>query len=220
MFRCEFCGQVYSREAAFIKHECEPMKRARIFETSTGQSAFFLYQKWWSLRRRIPPNADKFKESSQFKPMVNFAKFVKQTKLNVDVYLEMVIGLQLPPEHWLRDDVYVRYLEYIDKTVSSADQIKMCVDFLLKMSDAIDCDTSEVFNHVLPTEVMQFVRDRKLSPWILLHSKQFKTWLIAQDGDVQVRLQDLIRPVYWKMRFEKEPGTVESAKQVTRALGL
>lgn len=220
MFRCEFCGQTYQRENAFLKHTCEAMERAAIFETPIGQSAFLLYQRWWSLRRRIPPNATKFKESSQFRAMVKFAKFVKQTKLNVDVYLEMVVSLQLSPEHWQRDDVYVRYLEYIDKTMSGTDQIKMCVDFLMRMADAIDCDTSEVFSYILPTEMMQFVRDRKLSPWILLHSKTFKEWLIAQDQDVQLRLQDLIRPMYWVMRFQKEPDTVSAAKRVAKALGI
>lgn len=152
--------------------------------------------------------------------MVKFADFAKKTKLNVDVYLAMVVKHQLTPEHWLRDDVYAKYLEYIDKTMSGTEQMSLSVDYLLKLSEALDCDTSEVFTHLEPTEVMQLVRDRKLSPWLLLHSKQFKFWLIKQENDTQLRLQDLIRPVYWKLRFDKEPSTVAAAKKITKAMGI
>lgn len=220
MFRCEFCGQVYQRETAFIKHTCEPMERSRLFDTTIGQQAFLLYQKWWNMRKRIPPGADKFKESVHFRSMIEFAEFVRRTKLNTEVYLAMVIRFDLSPEHWLRDDVYTRYLEYIDKTVPGVDQIKMCVDYVLKLADAIECDTSEVFDLLEPPEVMQLVRDRKFSPWLLLHSKKFKLWLIKQDNDTQLRLQDLIRPVYWKLRFDKEPEVVQHAKAVAKALGI
>lgn len=220
MFRCEFCGRVYQREEAFLRHKCDQMERARIFETPIGQSAYFIYQKWWSLRKRIPPGADKFKDSTQFHAMVNFAEFAKRTKLNVDVYLSVVVRHQLPPEHWLRDDVYVKYLEYIDKTMTGAEQIKMSVDYILKLAEALDCDTGDIFQYLEATEIMQLVRDRKLSPWILLHSKQFKFWLIKQDSDTQLRLQDLIRPVYWKLRFEKEPSTVDQAKKIAKAMGI
>ncbi len=220
MFRCEYCGQVYQREGAFLRHACEQMERAQIFETPLGQSAYFMYQKWWSLRKRIPPGADKFKDSTQFRAMVKFADFARKTKLNVDVYLAMVIKHQLTPEHWLRDDVYAKYLEYIDKTMTGQEQIKMCADYILKLSEALDCDTGDVFTHLEPQEIMQLVRDRKLSPWILLHSKQFKVWLVRQDHDTQLRLQDLIRPVYWKLRFDKEQSAVTHAKQVAKALGI
>lgn len=220
MFRCEYCGQVYVREQAFLKHRCEQMERALIFDTPVGQAAYKIYQQWWKLRKRIPPSADKFKESVNFRSMVEFAKFARKTKLNVDVYLNTVIKHQLNPEHWLRDDVYAKYLEYIDKTMTSDEQIKMCVDYILKLSEALDCDTSEVFTNLEPAEMMQLVRDRKMSPWILLHSGQFKQWLIAQDHDTQLRLQDLIRPVYWKLRFTKEPAAVKQAKQIAKAMGI
>lgn len=220
MFRCEYCGHVYQREAAFLKHSCEQMERAQIFDTPVGQSAYMLYRKWWSLRKRIPPGPDKFKDSTQFRAMVQFATFVRRTKLNTDVYLNMVIKHQLSPEHWLRDDVYAKYLEYIDKTMTGVEQIKMCTDYILKLSDALDCDLCDLFDHLEPPEVMQLVRDRKLSPWILLHSRQFKVWLIRQDNDIQLRLQDLIRPVYWKLRFSKEPAAVDQAKKITKAMGI
>lgn len=220
MFRCEYCGQTYVREAPFLKHTCEAMDRARIFDTPVGQSAFMIYQQWWKMRRRIPPGADKFKESTQFRAMVDFAKFTKRTKLNLEVYLTTVVNHDLSPEHWMRDDVYVKYLEYIDRTMTADEQIKLCVDYIMKLTDALECDTSELFDNLEAMEVMQLIRDRKLSPWILLHSGGFKTWLVRQEQDVQLRLQELIRPVYWKFRFGKEPASVTNAKKIAKALGI
>lgn len=220
MFRCEYCGQTYVKEVAFLKHKCEQMDRAQIFDTPIGQSAFMIYQQWWKLRKRIPPNADRFKESTQFRAFQRFAEFAKSTKLNLDVYLNMVIKLDLNPEHWLIDDVYAKYLEYIDKTMTATEQINMCVKYIMKLCDVLDCDTSEVFSNIEVPELLQMVRDRKLSPWILLHSAGFKTWLISQHIDDQHRLQELIRPMYWRMRFQKEPENVANAKKIAKALGI
>lgn len=220
MFRCEYCGRTYTREPAFLNHTCEPMKRAQIFDTPTGQSAFMVYQQWWRLKKRIPPGADKFKESTQFRAFIDFASFIKRTKINLEAYLSVVLSHDLAPDHWTRDDVYVKYLEYIDKTMTSAEQITLCVNYIMKLCDALECDTSEVFNSLEPGEVMQLIRDRKLSPWILLHSVGFKRWLVQQDSDWQERLKDLINPVYWMYRFSKEPDGVANSKKVTKALGI
>lgn len=220
MFRCEYCGRTYEKELYFLKHTCEAMQRAQIFDTQIGQAAFVMYQQWWRLRKRIPPGADKFKESTQFRAMVEFAKFQRKTKLNFDVYVSMVINHDLAPEHWTRDDVYVKYLEYIDKTMTATEQIKLCVDYVMKLCDALECDTSQVFDGLEVMEVMQLIRDRKLSPWILLHSNGFKTWLIKQEVDDQLKLQELIRPMYWKFRFQKEPESVANAKKIAKALGI
>lgn len=220
MFRCEYCGKTYVKEVHFLKHTCEEMQRSQIFDTPLGQTAFTIYQQWWRLRKRIPPGADKFKESTQFRSMVEFARFYRKTKLNLDVYMSMVINHDLSPEHWMRDDVYVKYLEYIDKTMTADEQIKLCVDYIMKLTDALECDTSEVFQHLEAMEVMQLIRDRKLSPWILMHSDGFRQWLIRQDADVQTRLTDLIRPMYWKFRFQKEPDGVATAKKIAKALGI
>lgn len=220
MLRCEYCGQVYQREAAFMRHTCEAMERARTMSTPIGQSAFMLYQKWWKMKKRMAPGADRFRDSTHFRAMVEFAEFAKRTKLNIDAYMQMLIRHDLTPEHWLRDDVYSKYLEYLDKTMPPADQIKMCADFVMKLADVLECDTSEVLNDLQPVEMMQLVRDRKLSPWLLLHSKAFKVWLINQDGPDQQQMQGLIHPVYWRMRFEKDPESAKKAKQVALALGL
>lgn len=220
MFRCEYCGRPYEKEVYFLKHSCEPMERAQIFDTPIGQSAFMIYQQWWRLRKRIPPGSDKFKESTQFRALVDFAKFTKRTKLNLEVYLTIVINHDLSPEHWMRDDVYVKYLEYIDKTMSADEQIKFCVDYIMKLCDAVECDTSELFHNLEAMEVMQLIRDRKLSPWILMHSDGFRQWLLRQDSEVQSRMMDLIRPVYWKFRFQKEPAGVATAKKIAKALGI
>lgn len=220
MFRCEYCGQTYVREHAFLNHKCDQMKRAATLDTQLGRTAYKLYQRWWTMRKRQPPNVDTFRDSTQFNHFVDFARFVKSTKLNVDVYMQLVVRHQLGPEHWTRDDVYSKYLEYIDKSMPSTELIKMSVDYVLKLADVIECDTGDVFEFLEVTDVLQLIRDRKLTPWILLHSKKFKIWLIKQHSDDQHRLQELIRPVYWKLRFEREPEMVQHAKRVTKALGL
>ena len=220
MFRCDFCGTVYKRESSFIKHTCEPQRRHELIQQPIGQAAYLLYGKWWKQRKRQVPNIETFSKSNLFNVFVKFAEKVKQTKLNVDLFIRIVTDLKLSPDQWLRDDVYAKYIEHIDKTLPSKQQIQISVEYILKLTDALECDTSEIFEQLLATELQQLIRDRKLTPWILLHSRAFKTWLIKQEYDNQVRLQELIVPMYWKLRFAREPDMVVYAKKITTALGL
>ena len=53
-----------------------------------------------------------------------------------------------------------------------------------------------------------------------MFSKKFKLFLGAQPGDAQQMLSDLIKPMYWKVKFDKAPGDVAYAKAIIREMGI
>lgn len=221
MFECKHCGTIYKREIAFMNHECEPMRRKVELQTMVGQRAFLIYSKWLTSKHGRPPAIETFADSKFYKTFVQIAKFVKAVKIaDLDVFIRMAVEADLPPAMWTYDAVYSKYLHYMMSQVSPRDQIKITVKTIIQLADIFECDTSEIFNHISSGELAQILRERKMSPWVLMFSKKFKAFLLNSTVDVQHMFNDLIHPMYWKMRFEKNPTDVSYVKRVVLELGV
>lgn len=221
MFECKHCGTRYVREAAFLAHECEEMKRQAIMQTMVGQRAFGIYSKWLTQKHGRPPAVASFMTSKFFNQFVTVAKFIKAVKITeVDVFLRMAIEDDLPPSMWVQDVVYSKFLQYMQQRVPAKEQMRITVNTLCELADIFECDTGDVFDHLSAGELAQILRERKLSPWILMFSGKFKSFLVNCPEDAQTMLSDLVKPMYWKMKFEKAPSDVSYAKAIVKELGI
>lgn len=220
MFECKYCAAKFIRESAYVKHRCSEMDRFERAKTPMGQMAFQIYCKWMRANRRVPIDHEKFYSSPVFNPLFNFAEFAKKAGIVIDVFVEVVTRIDLHPSHWKKDEAYALYLEHIERAQDPEDWMKTTIKLLIKYADALDCDVAEVIELLKPNEMLDLVRKRQLSPWILLHSSVFKRWLLKQDKDDQARLQELVRPVYWSVRFSRDSRAVARAKKYVRAAGL
>ncbi len=221
MFECKYCGTRYVRETAFLAHECEPMRRVELMKTMVGQRAYSIYCKWLSEKHGKPPSVQTFMDSRFFKSFVEVAKFVKAVKITeIDVFIRMAIEDDLPPNMWVQDVVYSRFLQYMMQKVSAREQMRITVNTVCELADIFECDTGDVFSFMSPGELAQIIRERKMSPWILMFSKKFKSYLVESSPDVQAMFNELIRPMYWKMKFDKAPKDVAYAKEVVKEMAL
>ncbi|MNK90245.1 hypothetical protein D3C87_1102890 [compost metagenome] len=221
MFECKHCGTKYVREAAFMAHECEPMRRKAQIQTMVGQRAFSIYSKWLTSKHGKPPTITTFMDSRYYKAFIEVAKFIKAVKITeIDVFIRMAIEDDLPPNMWTHDAVYSKFLQYMQQRVSAKEQMKITVNTICDLADIFECDTGDVFSHLSSGELAQIIRERKLSPWILMRSGKFKQFLIAADGSAQQMFNDLIKPMYWKMKFDKAPDDVAYAKAIVKELGI
>lgn len=221
MYECKHCGTSYKREVAFLNHECEPMRRAAELQSMVGQRAYQLYSKWLTMKHGRPPSIETFADSKFYRTFIQIAKFVKAVKIaDTNHFIRMAIESDLPPTMWTQDAVYSKFLHYMMSSVSPKEQVRITVNTFCQLSDIFDCDTADVFKHVGSSELAQIIRERKMSPWILMFSKQFKAFLLNSTPDVQQMFNDLIRPMYWKMKFEKSPSDVAYAKKVVQELGI
>lgn len=221
MFECKHCGTKYVRETAFMAHECEPMRRKAQLQTMVGQRAYSIYSKWLTAKHGKPPSITTFADSKFFKAFIEVSKFIKAVKITeLDVFIRMAIEDDLPPSMWTQDAVYSKFLQYMQQRVSAKEQMKITVNTICDLADIFECDTGDVFSHLSPGELAQIIRERKLSPWILMRSGKFKAFLIGCDAGAQQMFNDLIKPMYWKMKFDKAPDDVATAKAIVKELGI
>ena len=221
-FKCTYCGSTFVTEDRYLKHHCKQMKRAEEMKSPIGQGAWAFYQAWMKAYKRMVPHIDSFTKSKYYQSFIRFAEHVK--KLNIpdpEAFIALMKDKDISPTIWTNDQVYAMYLEYLDRRASPTSQAQITIDTLFKIADAADCETSEVFDILTGNEIIVLLRERRLSPWILLFSKKFKNMLIHNVTDEQrIIMESIIRPRYWTAKFKKRPEDVATMRKYVEELDI
>jgi hypothetical protein len=198
------------------------MKKEAELKTPLGQSAWHYYQLWMRQQKRMPPPANTFLTSKLFRTFINFAKFTQRVTLpRPEKFIQLMCLRKFSPILWTSDEVYVIYLEYLDRNLDPMEQAKISIGTLLSYADKHNIDVAEVFNKIPPNELIHMLRLRQVSPWLLINSKQFGNFYANKTSPEQrVILESIIQPSYWYDRKEKFPAEVIDITRYVEALGL
>lgn len=221
-YRCKHCGMHFVYEDRYLVHKCKQMKRLEELQTLLGQTAWQFYQTWLRKQKRMPPQPNVFLTSKYYRTFMNFAEFAKKTDLPTpDKFIWLMVEKTWPPTLWTNDEVYTTYLEFLDYKTTPLEQVKLSIETLLAYANKHDIDVAEAFDKMLPTEVIHYVRTRRLSPWLLLFCKSFKTMFKDRVSPEQkIILETLIRPEHWAKQFEEHGKSIEKIKHYVQELNL
>jgi len=198
------------------------MIRDEDFRSPDGQAAWLYYQKWMKAYRRLVPNSKSFLNSKFFSSFLKFAKFVKKVQIpDTDAFIRLMKEKDISPTLWTNDQVYVLYLEFVDRTVSPLKHAEITINTLFDVAEGYEVDVADIFTVVNPNEMIQLLRQRKLSPWILLNSPKFRDFFVNKtSSEEKVILESIIRPPYWKKKFSSNQNNLEIMKRYVSELHL
>lgn len=193
-----------------------------MMKTLPGIRGFNLYVRWFALQNRGTPTQEAFLVSKYFNAFVEFAIFVRRVKMvNPEYYIRAMINKDFPPDMWRLDATFNLYLESIVYNMDPEEQINKTVAFLTKMCEKAECDYRTFISTIEASELLFFIRQGEISPWILMHSMKMKEIFMDEDHRVEYEaLKQLIKPAYWKYRFGKNAKMVNFAKTVVREMGI
>lgn len=222
LYKCKHCEQEFIREINFLSHRCKMMKRAEHLSTAEGHAAWLYYSEWLKINYSSVPSSAAFLKSRYYNSFVNFTAFVKKMKLpDVSLFIRVMKRKKIQPTLWTTDDAYLMYLEYIDYNATSAKQAGITTDTLFDLAKTKNTDISNIFSSVTPNEIIQLLRQRKLSPWILLNSPKFKKFYVENTTtEEKIILETIIRFGFWSEKFKKDTKSVELMKKITSELNL
>lgn len=221
-YQCKHCGTRFTHENRFIKHHCKQMQREQMFQQPIGQAAWIFYQKWMRAYKKMAHNANAFLHSKYYNSFIRFAEFVKQVKIpDPDLFISIMRDHDISPTIWTNDQVYALYLEHMDKKIPPLRHAEITINTLFDLAENYEVDVSEVFDELPSHEIIQMIRARRVSPWILLHSPRFSKFF-RERATVEERIimESIIRPPYWKEKFQKYPDIVDQMKVYVRELKL
>lgn len=208
-------------EYRYVMHQCREKIRYELLKTVLGQAALKHYETWHKLCGRVPPHSSTFLVSIYFKSFVDFAEFVRKVKLpNPEHYIRTMIEKKLQPSSWVKDEVYVMFIELMDNATDPIEHIKITLKTILTICEKADITQEEFFNLITPPELAQMIRQRQISPWLLLNSQLFKKYLIKCNESEQQALEVVIRPDFWCKKFTENPDGVKKVKKYIKELGF
>jgi hypothetical protein len=221
-FKCNFCGHSFVYEDRLLRHKCKQKLRHEEFQTPMGQAAWFHYQTWMKTNHKLIPSAKAFLHSKFYSAFMRFAQFVKDVRIpDPEMYIKFMNDLDIPPVMFTADQVYTAFLEYMDKRVPAVKNAKITIDTLFGYAEDNHVDISDIFDYIDPNDVILLIRQRKLSPWLLLRSPKFtKMYQTRMTRDQRIILETIIRPNVWREKMKKHPEDVKKIENFVEALGL
>lgn len=220
-FRCQYCDTGFVNEDRYIRHRCKQMDRHEEIQTPIGLSALSHYRTWMTVKKRTAPNAEQFLNSKLYTTFVKFTKFAQATGIpNTEQYIKYMVRQDVSPTIWTNDQIYGEYLRWLDKGADPYKQASTTVEFILKVADALDCDPGEMFDNLTANDVIVMLQQRRLSPWILLHSRKFLQFLENSPTEQRLQIMSIVKPDTWKQRRADKPEVVADMKLYVRELNL
>lgn len=221
-FVCTYCGHRFSFEERYLKHRCKQMVREEQFKTPIGQQAWLYYQKWMKASHKLVPQVKAFLHSKFYGSFIRFAEFVQRSKIpDPDMYISLMVDIDMAPAMWTSDPVYALFIEHLDKKISPSKHAQITINTLFTIAENAQCDVSEVFNTLQPNDMIQLLRQRKLSPWLLLQSKKFKIFLTTKlTKEQRIILETIVRPHIWQDKLKKNQQHVIAMRKYVQELNL
>jgi hypothetical protein len=196
------------------------MQRAQKMKTTEGMTAWLAYSTWMKFQgRKVPPQTT-FLESRYYQSLVKFAAFMHSIPtIDMDSYIRLMIKLNMQPAIWAHPDVYKMYIKST-KRESPIKQVQEATLFIMEFCDKEGYSISEFFQSITCPQLVQWIRDNDVTPWLLLVSTKFKQWYAALDEDDQDAINAIIDIDNWAQKIRNSPEVVKQTKGILAELGL
>lgn len=198
------------------------MIRDEEFRTPKGQAAWQYYQEWMRAYRKRVPRPQSFLQSKFYNAFMRFASFAMQVNMpDPTTFIHFMKDKDIIPALWTNDQVYGMYIEFLDRRGDPTKQADITINTLFNLADDLNCEPCDVFDNIDTHEFIQLLRQRQLSPWILLNSKRFLTFFTTRISDQdRIIIETIIRPDYWSAKFQQRPKDQKLMKLFISELNL
>jgi len=216
---CEFCSHDFASERTFMKHRCRERERIDELRGPVGQAAYAYYSAWMRLNKRSVPPMETFASSILYNAFIKFANHVKRVNMpNPDGFVKaMVENGNVQPVLWCRDNVYAMYLQGYDKIVSPTTQFVNSLDLVMEYAKEYECEPNQVFEQIGVTKILDLVQKRKLSPWFLVSSTAFRTYMKSREEMEANRLEGGVQVGAMIMRIQQSPENIALFTEFSKA---
>ena len=163
-----------------------------------------------------------FVNSQYYNAFVKFGSFISNVQpLYPEHYIDYVVTSGVKLDHWAKDALYEKYvLELILKEDVSTALERSVKTMMEWASENEPAPWNHYFQHVSLNRAVWHIKDGKISPWLLLNCKSGKE-MLGKFNDEQLQLvYHVINPEHWALRFKRQPGDVQLAKDVAKESGL
>lgn len=222
VFVCEYCEREFKRESAFLKHKCKEKERALFADSFDGKRAYMFYEMWMRAYNRSVPSKDVFLSSQFFTAFSKFVVYVKKVNLYApEQFIKLMREHDISPNLWTNSELYDIYHSWLDHRYSPLEQVKTSVDTIFKLMEIFGSESaSSTIRKIQPRELIELLRNRKISAYLMLCSSVFKELIGLMDVTEQSEIGELLNIDYISAKFDNDKALLTNVKAIVDELGI
>ncbi len=222
-YKCEFCQASFIKPSTLVVHVCEKKRRHLAKNDRNVVLGFDAFNRFFQINHRNhgTQTYDSFAASPYYNAFVKFGSFINNVKpLYPDNFINYVVKSGVKLDNWCSETLYDEYVVKLVKSEAVETALERSVNHMISWSNETKNSWNSYFANVSLNRAAFDVKDGKISPWIILNSKNGKN-MLRQFDDVQLTTINKIMDVqFWLIKFKRAPSDVELVKQIVAESGL
>jgi hypothetical protein len=216
---CQHCKSTFTKEKTLAVHVCEQKRRHMARTERHVVLGFDTYNKFYRLTQNSKQDKtyDDFAKSSYYNAFVKFGSFVSNVNpLYPDKFINYVVTSGVKLDHWCRDELYDKYVIDLIKNENVETALERSIKHMMEWGENNQAAWNHYFLYVSLSRAVFDVRDGKVSPWLILNSKNGKD-MLKKFNDEQLAAIGLIMDLpFWLNKFKRLSADTELVRQVVK----
>lgn len=218
-YTCQYCQHKFSKEKTLAVHVCEQKRRALAKTEKHVVLGYDTFNRFYKMSQNAKGDKtyEEFARSPYYNAFVKFGSFVSNVNpLYPDRFINYVVTSGVRLDHWCRDELYDKYVVDLIKTETVETALQRSITHMMSWGDDNKAQWNHYFLYVSLSRATFDIKDGKISPWIILNSKNGKE-MLKRFSDEQLTAINVIMDVpFWLNKFKRLSTDVELVKQVVR----
>jgi hypothetical protein len=219
LYICQHCKNTFTKEKTLAVHVCEQKRRHMARTERHVVLGFDTYNKFYRLTQNSKQDKtyDDFAKSSYYNAFVKFGSFVSNVNpLYPDKFINYVVTSGVKLDHWCRDELYDKYVIDLIRTENVETALERSIKHMMEWGENNQASWNHYFLYVSLSRAVFDVRDGKVSPWLILNSKNGKDMLKKFNDEQLVAIGSIMDLPFWLNKFKRLSTDTELVRQVVK----
>jgi hypothetical protein len=219
LYICQHCKNTFTKEKTLAVHVCEQKRRHMARTERHVVLGFDTYNKFYRLTQNSKQDKtyDDFAKSSYYNAFVKFGSFVSNVNpLYPDKFINYVVTSGVKLDHWCRDELYDKYVVDLIRTENVETALERSIKHMMEWGENNQASWNHYFLYVSLSRAVFDVRDGKVSPWLILNSKNGKDMLKKFNDEQLVAIGSIMDLPFWLNKFKRLSTDTELVRQVVK----
>ena len=216
---CQHCKNTFTKEKTLAVHVCEQKRRHMARTERHVVLGFDTYNKFYRLTQNSKQDKtyDDFARSSYYNAFVKFGSFVSNVNpLYPDKFINYVVTSGVKLDHWCRDELYDKYVVDLIRNENVETALERSIKHMMEWGENNQAQWNHYFLYVSLSRAVFDVRDGKVSPWLILNSKNGKDMLKKFNDEQLIAIGSIMDLPFWLNKFKRLSADTELVRQVVK----
>lgn len=222
-YKCQYCGDAFSRETSLAAHLCEPKRRHQQRDEKGVKLGLQAWLRFYDLTQGSSKlkSYDDFAKSPYYKAFVKFGRHIYNIKaINPSAFIDYVIKNNKKIDHWCKDKIYSEYLlEYLRRE-NPQDALERGIVEMQTWADENNSVVNHFFNYSTPSRLCSMIVNGRISPWLIYCSESGQTSLERLNDEQIAMIYSYIDPDYWQRKLKEYLADAEWCRTVLTEAGF